>query len=96
VERRPLTTVPQQALFGMNHPFVVAQAKALAARTEESASAEQRAASLYRRALGRLPDVSELEVSLRFVGATDARLQLDGMEQLAQVLLLTNEAMFID
>ena len=31
-ERRPRTTVPQQALFSMNAPFVIEQAKALAAR----------------------------------------------------------------
>ncbi|HJT77545.1 MAG TPA: PSD1 and planctomycete cytochrome C domain-containing protein, partial [Gemmataceae bacterium] len=29
-ERRPQTTVPQQALFGMNAPFVIEQARALA------------------------------------------------------------------
>src|SRR5205814_5489906 len=34
VERRPMTTVPQQALFGLNSPFMAEQAKALAARTE--------------------------------------------------------------
>ena len=33
-ERRPRTTVPQQALFSMNAPFVIEQAKALAARPE--------------------------------------------------------------
>ena len=33
-ERRPQTTVPQQALFAMNSPFVIEQAKALAARPE--------------------------------------------------------------
>ena len=30
VERRPKTTVPQQALFAMNSPFVMEQARALA------------------------------------------------------------------
>ena len=33
-ERRPRTTVPQQALFSMNAPFVVEQAKALASRPD--------------------------------------------------------------
>jgi hypothetical protein len=32
-ERRPQTTVPQQALFGLNSPFVLEQARALAERT---------------------------------------------------------------
>src|SRR5205807_248543 len=35
---RPQTTVPQQALFGMNSPFVVEEAKALAARPEVAAA----------------------------------------------------------
>src|SRR5436309_306447 len=35
VERRPMTTVPQQALFGLNSPFLAEQARALAARTEK-------------------------------------------------------------
>ena len=38
VERRPRTTVPQQALFSMNAPFVVEQAKALAARPDVAAA----------------------------------------------------------
>src|SRR5262249_4224923 len=33
-ERRPRTTVPQQALFSMNAPLVIEQAKTLAARPE--------------------------------------------------------------
>src|SRR5262249_39053576 len=32
--RRPQTTVPQQALFAMNSPFILQQARALAARPE--------------------------------------------------------------
>ena len=31
-ERRPRTTVPQQALYSMNAPFIIEQARALAAR----------------------------------------------------------------
>ena len=49
-ERRPRTTVPQQALFSMNAPFVVEQAKALASRRDVAAAAttEERIAALYR------------------------------------------------
>ena len=36
-ERRPRTTVPQQALFSMNAPLVIEQARALAARPEIAA-----------------------------------------------------------
>src|SRR5205823_8449457 len=56
-ERRPRTTVPQQALFSMNAPFVIEQAKALAARPEVAAatSPEARIAALYRAVLTRSP-----------------------------------------
>ena len=43
-ERRPQTTVPQQALFSMNAPFVIEQAKALAARPERRAATDDRSA----------------------------------------------------
>ena len=52
-ERRPRTTVPQQALFSMNAPFVIEQAKALAARPDVAAGADDRGAD--RRALPRGP-----------------------------------------
>src|SRR5262249_45177742 len=58
VERRPQTTVPQQALFAMNAPFVIEQAKALAARPEVAGepAADRRVAVLYRLVLARLPE----------------------------------------
>ena len=44
-ERRSRTTVPQQALFCMNSPLVIEQARALAARPEISAAAARTAGS---------------------------------------------------
>src|SRR5207302_2510070 len=52
-ERRPFTTVPQQALFGMNAPFMMEQAKALAARADGAATPQTKAAALVRLALAR-------------------------------------------
>ena len=56
-ERRPSTTVPQQALFSMNSPFVIEQARALAARPEVRTMPEQdaRIAALYQIVLARSP-----------------------------------------
>ncbi len=102
VERRPQTSVPQQALFGMNNPFVVEQATALAAQPEVQAAktGEERVRALYRRALAREPDAEELSAALHFLAEAEQpspqRSQLTGVQQLAQVLLLTNEAMFVD
>jgi len=102
-ERRPSTTVPQQALFGINAPFMIEQAKSLAARPELVAekSDEGKIAALYRLVMARQPDAMEIAAGLRFLAAVEESQkagpsQLNGWQQYAQVLLLTNEAMFVD
>jgi hypothetical protein len=96
--QRPRTTVPQQALFAMNSPFVIEQAKALAARTANEPTPDRRVMALYRFALARDPEPAEVQAALRFIDAeqTDKESKLTPWEQYAQVLLLTNEAMFLD
>src|SRR4029079_17131425 len=42
------TTVPQQALFFLNHPLVIGYAQALAKRTAECGSDEERVQQMYR------------------------------------------------
>jgi hypothetical protein len=97
VERRPMTTVPQQALFAMNSPFMSEQAKALAARTDKL-TGDARVRELYRLVFARNPDASEIQVGLRFLEAPPGseRSQLTPWQQYAQVLLMTNEVMFVD
>jgi hypothetical protein len=104
-ERRPRTTVPQQALFSMNSPLVIEQARALAARPEValSPSLDGKIAMLYRQVLARSPDATELLAARRFLAdglsstkTPEARSQLDHTQQLAQVLLMTNELLFVD
>ncbi len=72
--QRFITTVPQQALFMLNSPMVIEQAKALAARPELQAIADprQRAIELYRLVLGRTPTDAELSPVLDFVTTTPA------------------------
>jgi len=99
VERRSRTMVPQQALFALNSPFAITQAKALAARPEITSESEavERIAALYRIALAREPSRDELHSCLEYVsvGTGDDSL-LSGWEQLAQVLLASNELMYLD
>jgi hypothetical protein len=103
-ERRPRTTVPQQALFSMNAPFVIEQAKAVASRPDVAlaTSTEERIDALYRVVLARAPSVSEVHAAVRFLTSADpargdsGHSQLSRGEQLAQVLLMTNELMFVD
>lgn len=95
-ERRPQTTIPQQALFGMNSLFVQEQAKAIVVRCNAS-PADARVAQLYQRVLLRSPNPSEFALAKQFVAsAMDDKSPLGPWEQLAQVLLLTNEFTFVD
>jgi hypothetical protein len=96
VERRPRTTVPQQALFGMNSPFVLEQARALAARVGSEPEGARRVEALYRVVLARRPTQAETRLALDFVVGVSKGNQLGAWEQLAQVLLMTNEVMFVD
>lgn len=102
VERRPRTTVPQQALFALNSAFVMEQARALVARPEISSTTNpaERVDVLFRRSLGRKPTKHETKSALRFVEAAKAEDQpkdgLTAWEQFAQVLLATNEFVFVE
>jgi hypothetical protein len=102
VERRPRTTVPQQALFGMNSPFVMEQARALVARPEiagEKKPARQ-VNALFCHVLGRHATKQETAAALQFIEAakadTESENGLTPWEQFAQVLLISNEAVFLD
>ncbi len=114
--RRFVTTVPQQALFLMNSPFLHEQARRLSREvlSEPTARNGENAAltvnRLYQRVLGRLPEGDELALATAFIrnqsGSSaggwkagqgpSSEPQLTAWEQLSQVLLLTNEFMFVD
>ena len=67
---RPHTTVPQQALFGMNHPFVISQARAIAARgiTEAAGQGDAAiAAAIYRAVYGRPALSAETQATIAFI-----------------------------
>jgi mono/diheme cytochrome c family protein len=68
------TTVPQQALFLMNSPFVVQQAKSLLERPDVKSlsTTEQRLRKLYQIAFQRLPDADELQLARQFINAQEA------------------------
>ena len=102
VERRSRTTVPQQALFALNSAFVMEQARALAASPQIAGIEKpaERIGALFRRVLGRQPAKTETASALRFIEAAKADAQpekgLTPWEQLAQVMLISNEAVFLD
>jgi mono/diheme cytochrome c family protein len=88
--QRHLTTVPLQALFLLNSPFMEGAAGALAARAVAGGGTPvEQARSLYRHALARDPTPSELARALRLLAQ-------DSATELAQALLLSNEFAFVD
>ncbi|MBI3417511.1 MAG: PSD1 domain-containing protein [Verrucomicrobia bacterium] len=77
--QRFTTTVPQQALYFMNSPFVVEQARVLAARSAPAATqqSEQRLRRLYQLAFQHEPAPRQLEAGLHFVNSALAEPTLE-------------------
>ncbi len=96
------TTVPQQALFLLNSPFVVQMAEAIAARPEiaQGSTAADKIAALYRVVLGRQPTPQEQQLCREFVEQAptpaDSKAGCSPWVQLAQILLISNEFAFVD
>ncbi|MFM7921806.1 MAG: DUF1553 domain-containing protein, partial [Planctomycetaceae bacterium] len=100
---RSETTVPQQQLFVINSPFMLNQAKAFAARLQAEAGddATARITLAFQLAFGRAPSDDELQLGLAYVTAEDAADVRDGTalnrwERYAQILLASNEFMYLD
>ncbi|MFO0968067.1 MAG: PSD1 and planctomycete cytochrome C domain-containing protein [Gemmataceae bacterium] len=98
---RFLTTVPQQALFLLNSPFMQEQAKALTRRSEIATAGddEARVRRLYQTVFARAATAEEVSLGRRFLeaaGAPTGAGGMTGLERYTQALLLTNEFMFVD
>ena len=107
------TIVPQQALFLMNSPFTIRQAKFLADRVNEEAGdeAESRIREFYKVVFQRDATEEEILTAVEFISGaetyassvaaidsedSDAKQPLTGWQLYAQVLLLSNELIFVD
>jgi len=66
--RRNVSTVSTQALYFMNHPFVIEAAKQTAARRPASTD-NTNVDWLYRTLLSRPPSAEELQIARRFLAA---------------------------
>jgi hypothetical protein len=97
-DKRTVTTVPQQQLFALNSEFMIGQAKAFATRVEKlGTNDKERVAAAYRIAFGRAPEKAELDLALRFLKLpTKPDDKLTRWQQYAQVLLASNEMMYVD
>jgi hypothetical protein len=105
--KRPESTVPLQALFFMNSPFIEETSSAFAARLTAAASDNsERMVLAYRWAYGRLPTEQEHERGLRYIshysqelrqaGAQNDAADSDSWKSYARVILTANEFLYID
>ena len=101
--QRSASTPPTQALFFLNNPLVVAQARALAQAVlgASEATEEARVCAAYQRALQRDPDPTEIARALTHVRDQESALSgadatLRAWSSFCQALLASNEFRYID
>ena len=102
---RVQTTVPQQALFLLNSPFILKQARVLAEgflqgrpANEETFSSD-RISALFVHCLQRLPEAEERAAMQAYLQDRANELESDAISpwaELIQTLFLSNEFQFID
>jgi hypothetical protein len=97
-EKRSGTNTATQKLFMLNSPFMVEQSKAFAARLAKEAPDEpDRVRLAFRLLFAREPDADELDLAAGFLRRPDSQSQgMTRWEQYAQVLLVSNEALYVD
>ena len=106
--QRHQTTVPQQALFLMNSPFLREQVRQLGAKPDvaRSASAAEKINAAHRLLFGRSATADEMALGEKYLSsATTAAVEpapegqpqfLSPWEEYLQALLLSNEFVFVD
>ena len=104
---RSTTTVPQQSLFLLNSPFVIARAEALAKRVllesgGDLSTLPDLVRGLFQRVYARSPEREELDEFVHFLSArpaSDKELEMGAAHPLvsaAQTLILSNEFLFVN
>ncbi|MBI2435723.1 MAG: PSD1 domain-containing protein [Candidatus Hydrogenedentes bacterium] len=99
IAQRSESLVAPQALFLLNHPFVVVQAENLAKQllAEGPPPDAARIAWLYERLFARPPAEQEAAIGLQMIGAPEDEAQLQlAWTRYCQVLLSANEFLFVD
>ncbi|MBX9791223.1 MAG: PSD1 and planctomycete cytochrome C domain-containing protein [Pirellulales bacterium] len=97
-EQRTVSTVAPQALLLLNHPFVLEQARQLAARLLKEVSSDDgaRLKYAYRLLFGRLPSEDEVAVARGILQSGGANDPVAAWADLAHVLLCSNEFVYLD
>lgn len=95
-ERRSVTVTPIQKLFVLNSAFMQHQANAFAARLQGTEEADGDRISLaYRLLFAREPESEERALALNFLRKPNSS-QMSRWDQLAQLLLASNEMLYVD
>jgi hypothetical protein len=95
-EKRSVTTTPMQKLFILNSPFMLQHAAALAARIQGAAETdEDRVTFAYRLLFAREPDDAERALALDFLRQPNPA-ETTQWERYAQILLASNEMLYVD
>ena len=88
--------VPQQALFLMNSPFMIAQSEQMLKATAPHPLGQARVKLLYQKLFQRSPETDELVDALKYINGVSAEEREKAFVELAQVLFLSNEFRFQD
>jgi hypothetical protein len=96
-EKRSITTTATQKLFVLNSPFMLSQAQALAARltADPKETDPARVRRAYQLVFSREPEKSDLDAALKFLAKPDTG-ELSRWQQYAQILLASNEMLYVD
>ena len=96
--KRVTTTTTLQGLYALNGPMILARSEALASRLMEknSRSDEERIAFAYQLLFARSPTERETALALEFVTNSKGNSERDLWIQYAQVLLASNEFLFLN
>ena len=98
VEKRDVSTVAPQALFLLNHDFVLALAKHLADRAtrDEPKDEDARIQRLFRLAFTRAATADEVKIARHLLSTPRKGGPALAWRDLAHVLLLSNEFIYLD
>jgi hypothetical protein len=96
-EKRAVSTTATQKLFMLNSPFMVAMARALAERltADPKEREDRRIQRAYRLLFGREPEKVETRLGLEFL-CKPTSAGMSRWEQYAQLLLVSNEMLYVD
>lgn len=104
---RTSATVPLQALYFLNNPFVLEQARGFAKRlVDRSSDPRERIAYAFELGWGRLPSASETASGLAYIGhfteelareqVPAAQVDMEAWESYARIIITANEFLYLD